>query len=234
MKLLDRTCMVSDFVTQNPSVSGLFERLGIDFCCQGRQSLVATCEQKGLDVDSVMQQIAEIPVEVGLGSLSLTRLADHVVALHHEYLRESLPILTAQVDRVATVHGPAQPELVELQSVFRHFAREMREHMDKEEQILFPLIRRLDSGVGVPGAATSLPRILHVMESDHVESGSALQKMRQLTHDYANPEGACGTYREMLKGLVQLEEDTHIHVHTENHILFPRALSLATGSSQGL
>ena len=51
--------------------------------------------------------------------------------------------------------------------------------------------------------------------------------MRDLTSGYAPPEWACPTFRGLYFGLAQLETDMHMHVHLENHILFPKAAELA-------
>jgi regulator of cell morphogenesis and NO signaling len=47
--------------------------------------------------------------------------------------------------------------------------------------------------------------------------------MRHLTGDYTAPETACNTYRALLQALQEL--DLHRHIHLENSILFPRAVS---------
>ena len=98
----------------------------------------------------------------------------------------------------------------------------MTDHMEKEEQILFPMIAGLAGG----GPAFSLRRIIEVMEAEHDSAGQALAGMRRLTNGYVVPEGACTSYRAVLQGLAELEEETYIHVHAENHILFPRALAM--------
>lgn len=227
MTQLDPQTRVADLVTQRPSLARLMEGLGIDYCCQGRQSLAIACAEKALDLDGVMAQIEQIleqPPEKNLESLSLTELADHIVACHHGFLRECLPLLSRQVDRVAMVHGPSHPELREVQRVFHEFSSEMLHHMQKEEQILFPAIRALDREL-----TTQIPleHIIGKMEAEHEDSGAALSRLNSLTHGYVVPETACTTYRSMLQGLAELELDTHAHVHAENHILFARALKLS-------
>jgi regulator of cell morphogenesis and NO signaling len=63
------------------------------------------------------------------------------------------------------------------------------------------------------------------MEQEHETAGSALARLRTLTNDYELPEGACTTWRALWHGLAALEESLHEHIHLENNILFPRALS---------
>ena len=226
MKKLDHETQVGELVSERPSLSRVMERYGIDYCCGGHLSLASACQLKKLNVESVLAEIARAmdgPPERNLESLSLVELVDHIVSLHHGFLRDTLPVLSRQLDRVVTVHGPRHPELAKTQNVFRIFAAEMYQHMDKEEQILFPLICRIEANAN-DESACSLSQIIQVMESEHEGAGNDLASMRDLTHGYAVPEGACGTYRAVLQGLADLEEDTHLHVHSENHVLFPKAL----------
>ena len=223
MTKLNAETQVGQFVTEHPAVARLFEKLGIDYCCGGREPLSSACKTRGLNIDQVLADISKAlqsPPEKDLQTLTLAELADHIVALHHQYLRDTLPLLSRQVDRVAMVHGPGRPELLEVRRVFREFAAEMMDHMEKEEQILFPMIAGRSGHVGC-----SVSHIIEVMEAEHDSAGQALAKMRELTRNYDIPEGACTTYRAVLQGLAELEQDTHIHVHAENHILFPRAIA---------
>lgn len=224
MTKLDAETEVAQFVAESPSVARIFEKLGIDYCCGGRQPLSNACSARGLKVEEVLSDInraLQSPAEKNLQDLSLADLASHIVMQHHGYLREALPVLSQQVDRVAKVHGPGRPELLEVRKVFHEFALEMMDHMAKEEQILFPMITGQGGGPG----GCSVSHIIEVMEAEHDSAGQALATMRRLTNNYAIPEGACGTYRAVLQGLAELEQDTHIHVHAENHILFPRAIA---------
>jgi regulator of cell morphogenesis and NO signaling len=53
-----------------------------------------------------------------------------------------------------------------------------------------------------------------------------MEKIRQLTSNYAVPADGCTTYQVGLQELARFEEDLHAHVHLENNILFPKALKL--------
>ncbi len=66
-----------------------------------------------------------------------------------------------------------------------------------------------------------------IMEHEHERAGADLEKIRTITGNYTAPANACNTFRAMLDALRELEIDTHIHVHKENNILFPRAMAAA-------
>jgi regulator of cell morphogenesis and NO signaling len=64
------------------------------------------------------------------------------------------------------------------------------------------------------------------MEAEHESAGQALVEIRKITSDFQLPEYACVTYRALMSGLSELEQDLHMHIHLENNILFPRAVEL--------
>jgi regulator of cell morphogenesis and NO signaling len=161
---------------------------------------------------------------------SLTELISHIQTRYHEPLRDELPRLEAMVAKVLSRHGDKLPDLLPpLFETFVHLREELLEHMQKEDRVLFPVIVALEAGRPLPvsDAGAWLPSPIGVMESEHEAAGQALARMRELTSDYTPPEWACPTFRGLYFGLAQLETDMHLHVHLENHILFPRALKLA-------
>ena len=42
-----------------------------------------------------------------------------------------------------------------------------------------------------------------------------------------NPADGCASYRSLYERLDAVERDTHVHIHKENHVLFPAAIALA-------
>lgn len=232
MRPIDPLRSVGELVVERPDLIPLFERLGIDYCCGGQQSLQEACARKGLDAVSVAQTIdAFSRLQGGEGSdkpdwakQSLTALCDHIEQTHHRYLVEELPGLAALVDKVAQAHGESDPALHQVKALFHELAAELLDHLQKEEKILFPLIRRLDANQQLP-AGMSVEAPIHQMESEHASSGDALAALRDLTRGFTPPPGACGSYRAMLAGLERLERDMHLHIHKENNILFPRAIA---------
>ena len=104
-------------------------------------------------------------------------------------------------------------------------SEELLEHTAKEELVLFPFMRLLDQGKGRPNAPFStVAKPVTCLESEHDDAGAALMELRQLTDQYAPPEGACASWQALLAGLAHLDQDLRIHIHKENSILFPLAV----------
>lgn len=228
-QLLDRP--VGQLVAEQPGRSSVFERWGIDYCCSGKKALSEACAVKKLDATSVLRDLeasdskAEPPA-VDWTREPLARLCDHIESIHHDGLREALPRLSMLTAKVAERHGPKDTRLVELRDLFAGFRSEMEAHMEKEEQILFPAIRALQSGIPMPG----IEQPIQLMLAEHDDAGEALAKMRSLTDDFEPAPEACNTHRAMLHALGELEADMHQHVHKENNILFPRAIALGSSA----
>lgn len=218
---------VGQFVAAQPLLAKVFESHGIDYCCGGKLPLATACARKGVDAQSVLEEIQSLLAaspqpEVDWTDVPLEALVSHLLDTHHVYLRAEMPRLAALSIKVANVHGDRHPELVEVAHVYHKFYTEMDAHLSKEEQILFPAIARLEQGL----ERFPVQHPIRKMELDHDDSGRDLERMRELTAGYTPPEDACNSYRALLAGLAELEQDTFTHIHKENNILFQRAIAM--------
>ncbi len=232
----EKELTVGEMVVEDPSRARVFEHFGIDYCCGGKIPLAEACATRGTDLDAVLKALHKSQAnrspesETDWSQESMTALVDHIVATHHEYLREEFPHLTGLTKRVAQVHGERHSELPEVRDVFTALRNELEMHMQKEEQMLFPMIKQLDSGVAgaAAGHCGTIANPIRMMEHEHDNAGDALGRLRELTGGFAVPVDACNTYRVMLDSLEKLEADLHRHIHKENNILFPKALAAET------
>jgi regulator of cell morphogenesis and NO signaling len=225
---------VGEWVVDRPARSRIFERLGIDYCCGGKRPLREATEERGLDTAAVIAELLR-PDAVDASAADATdwtrrplaELIEHIVGTHHAYLQSELPRLLRIVEKVAEVHGPRHEELLEVARIFGDLKEELDAHLMKEEQVLFPMIRELETAATRPSFhCGSVGNPIRVMEYEHDGAGDALGRLRELTAGYACPPDGCNTWRAMCDGLRQLEADLHQHIHKENNILFPRAVQV--------
>lgn len=69
---------------------------------------------------------------------SVEELCGHIVAVHHDGLREALPRIEALLSTVVRVHGHDHPELDDLQQAFLGIRAQLVPHLESEESTLFP------------------------------------------------------------------------------------------------
>ena len=153
---------------------------------------------------------------VSWDTVPLNQLIEHLLTRYHAPHREELVRLHAAAQKVERVHAEKTSCPRGLADHLARMTEELEDHMQKEEQVLFPMIH------AGQGAMAGMP--VHVLEADHRDHALNLQRMRTLAHDFVAPEEACGTWRALYLGLAELERDLMQHIHLENNVLFPRAL----------
>jgi regulator of cell morphogenesis and NO signaling len=169
-----------------------------------------------------------LPLENDWQQSSLVELIDHIIGTYHLSLREKLLRISKLADEVVTAHGRRHSKLSELLDVFRALREGLELHTRKEEMILFPAIKSMETGEGpgVLGCGGGIERPIQVMLFEHDEAGAALAQLRRLTNEFVAPPDACIKFKALYAALQELELETQQHVHKENNILFPRALKM--------
>jgi regulator of cell morphogenesis and NO signaling len=221
---------LGDIVANDFRSASLFSKAGIDFCCGGKKTLQQACNEKSLNPEGLEIALNELhnqPVAPSqdFNNWNLAFLADYIVNTHHQYVVKTLPELVFYTQKISTVHGSHHPELVEVAALFAQVNTELLQHMQKEEEVLFPAIKEALKGEA-PNARQTIASEINRMSGEHEFAGGAIDHISELTNHYSIPEDACNTYLVTLKLLQQFEEDLHIHVHLENNILYPKALLL--------
>lgn len=221
MKITDP---VKSFVKNNSDCAAVFQEMNIDFCCGGDVTLQEACEEMGLKADAVFQRLMGLKTfpdnEKDVSGLTPGELVAHIETTHHVYLKEAFPRLAALMEKVCQAHSPRHPELRPLQTVLENLRADLEPHLLKEEQVLFPLIVKLEGdALGLKMQAAAGP--IRVMRHEHDEAGKLLKQMRKLANGYIAPEDGCQSFELLYEELRKLEEDTHLHIHKENNILFP-------------
>lgn len=221
---------VGQIVAERLARAEVMERFGIDYCCGGRTSLARACTEKGIEIAQVLRALEILDSQPAAeestddSSLPAGLLADRIVEAHHTYVRQALPRLNTLLDKVVAAHAEHHPELREMHHVFRSLKAELELHLQKEEQILFPLIKRLEAAATLPPIhCGSVDNPILVMEHEHDSAGSALKRLRELSGGFAVPADGCSTYQVLFHELAGFEADLHRHIHRENNILFPKA-----------
>ena len=224
---------IGDIVVRLPKASEVFKTLQIDFCCGGNRPLIEAIKEQGLDENTVLSKLQgaynEIKDlksgEIDFAQRSFSDLIDHVVNTHHAYLNQELPKLSELTKKIYRVHGEGHNELATVYRLFHTLKMELEEHLMKEEEIVFPLIKEYEENATLETLEKALKTIKE-LESEHEGAGDILKELRKITNNYEVPEDGCQSYTLTFKGLELLESDIFQHIHLENNIMFPRLEAL--------
>jgi len=146
---IDTTKTVRQIAIENPASVRIFESLGIDYCCGGRRPLAEACEKANVPLAHALELLnneaanSETIAPEAWTAAPLDELINHIISQHHGYVRQELPRLNALLEKVVSRHGPAHAELASIQDLFKAMSEELFAHLLKEEQILFPFIKKM-------------------------------------------------------------------------------------------
>jgi regulator of cell morphogenesis and NO signaling len=238
---VDGKTTVRDLVARYPQTRPVFEERGIDYCCGGGQSLNVVAQKHGLELPALVAAVEKAlqsppetskPVDKDWYAVPLQELVNHIVSVHHTYMKKELPRLRTLEQRVLKAHGATHGEMLrQVHTLFAALDTELGAHLTKEETAVFPQIVAADvrarEKTSARGASTGLVRNpIGQLEQEHESAGKTLAKLREVTNNYTLPGDACPTFKALYDELQQMEADLHQHIHLENNVLFPRALDL--------
>lgn len=230
------TKTVREIVLEHPGAAELFEKAGIDYCCGGAKPLDEACQTAGVSVQEIERELTALaktpaPAARNWEKEPLTDLVHHIIQKHHAFVRESLPRISARLEKVCGKHGQNHPELNQMQATFAGLNEELSMHLMKEEMVLFPYIERAEEALLqkeplLPPPFGTMENPVRMMMMEHDSAGGALRSMRQASKNYGVPADACTSFQLVYRELQEFEADLHQHIHLENNILFPRALQM--------
>ena len=208
------TRSLGEIAASLPGATAVFRRHKLDFCCGGSESLEEAVRHKGLALAPIQAELASLsPGQAALPE-DVEDLIQIILERYHQVHRRELPELRALARRVESVHADHAAVPKGLAEVLARLQSELESHMQKEEQILFPLM--------LSGGSPMIVHPIAMMRHEHDEAGEDLKAVSKLTGDLTLPAEACNTWRALYAGLAKFAEDLTEHIHIENNILFPK------------
>lgn len=228
---------IGELVRENIRAGKVLKRNGIDFCCGGKKTLIKACEEKGIDLNSIQNELIDAMStnnpfrEINPDKWGLDFLCDYIENIHHSYVKQNIPVITELSKKVARVHGAHAPEVIKIKELFAEVVKELAPHMQKEELLLFPFIKKMNAAIKNEAVVTAphfrtVKNPIAMMEKEHEVAGELMEEIYLLSNSFTLPEWACNSYKLLYHSLNEFREDLHRHIHLENNILFPKAIKM--------
>lgn len=228
---------IAEIVKEYNHAAKVLDRYQIDYCCGGKIKFNDICKKKNLDPVKILNEIEstnDLIKDISFQEINnwpIDLICDYLEKTHHRYLKEFFEVLAPKMSKLVSRHGENHPVLKEIASVMESAQYELLVHLKKEELILFPAIRKYKlaqiNNQSIEAAPFgSIKNPIQVMENEHNHEGERLEILKKLSSNFTPPEDACQTYQSVFRMLKEFFDDMHKHVYIENHILFPKALSL--------
>jgi regulator of cell morphogenesis and NO signaling len=210
----DRT--LADIATTLPGATAVFRSAKLDYCCGGGAVLRNAAAARQSDLGQLVAKLEALAATAAptAAPQDVEALIAAIETRFHQTHRRELPELIRLARRVEAVHRDVPSVPAGLANLLDRIQMELESHMQKEEQVLFPLMRQGGHpGIGMP---------IRMMRGEHDDHGAHLRALEALTNDFTPPPEACTTWRALYAGTRKFANDLVDHIHTENNTLFPR------------
>ncbi len=156
-------------------------------------------------------------------------LCGDIVERYHAALHRELPVIRDELS--ALCDATDSPTLRDIRFAFSGLADQIEGHLAKEEHLLFPALAALaaadrEGNRRPPMAFVELVHPIRVMEAEHLRIEAAMDRLRDLVLEVAEPDCLLPGWRRCLVALAQLDRNLAEHHRQEGDHLFPRALDL--------
>lgn len=224
---------VGNIVTEFPGAAEILKENKIDFCCGGDRELKLAVKEDLTDDSKAAEILKKINENYSEKkdyyaeiedpkNLSQSQLIEYIVDKHHSFLQQTLPQLSELTKKILRAHRENHGDILkQVHRLFNTLKMELEEHLIKEEEEIFPLIKEYSQSQDTTKNKETLNGILE-LETEHDTAGEIIKELREITADYQLPEDACNSFKLTYSLLEDLESDLFQHIHLENNILFAR------------
>lgn len=205
---------VGEIAATLPGATGVFRRFKLDFCCGGDVALADAAAERGIDLAELRKALAALDWGPAAAPEATGELVDHIVTRYHEAHRRELPELISLARKVESVHRGNPEAPLGLADALEAMRRELEEHMQKEETVIFPSM--------LQGGHAVIVQPITDLRHDHDDHGEHLRGLERITNDFQLPSSACRSWQALYAGTAKMCNDLMEHIHLENNVLFPR------------
>lgn len=225
---------IGEIARYNPNSIAVFQKYGIDFYCKGKQLLSEACSSCGCDESAVLEELAatsEISGDQNFNEWSIDKLIEYIIDNHHQYVNKTVPEIAGLFKAVSADLSVQSADIKRAGELFRLLANDMKQHMQKEELGLFPVMKKLEAFVNseareANAGAVSVKSLIAVVEMEHDTSAIILKQIGGFRDRLATADDPGNILPLLVTKLIEFEADLIMHIHVENNVLHKKAVEL--------
>lgn len=215
---------MSDIIASNPFLLLMLEHLEIGLAFH-EKTISDICADNGIDENLflVMANLyaGNIPEEkVEYSSQVITTIILYLKNSHQYYLEDKYPLIKSCIKEINTLNDT--PEILMIGKFFDKYFIEVREHLDYENNILFPYVTGLDESLNGKGDGMFQNNFrVSDYREHHDDIEEKLEDLNNLLIKYMPQRNDGKARRRLLFYLFELEYDLRIHSLVEESLLIP-------------
>lgn len=227
---------VSEIVRNDYRKVKVLKSFGIDIFRGGKKTLQKICQEKNINMDEVEQALEEvekepIPSSINYNKWDIDFLMDYIINIHHRYVAGIDPEIHEYMQKVAEVHAAKHFEVIDVTRSFIKISSELKQHLRKEETVLFPYIKKMSEAkrnMSAPPQPSfgSVANLIQILEREHNNIIYEMKEIEFSSNNFTVPEDADAIFRRAYTQLKSFLDELQLHIHLENNVLFPKALEM--------
>ncbi|MBX9853325.1 MAG: hemerythrin domain-containing protein [Cytophagaceae bacterium] len=207
---------------------------GISFYNYSEKTLEQVCQEKSLDVNTVIRKLessnaSQDSDEISLNKYPLDLIIEYLKHTHHIFVKHKLPYITKLISQLD--NGKIDKSAKDLKFIFPFFVEDFIKHIYEEEDTLFTYILTLHNSLH---KKYNVSKLYFSMEKHsvreyalkHSTDDDEMEGIRKLTNNYSVENINDLHLKVIYLELKSFEENLRTHARIENEILFPKALAL--------
>jgi len=190
----------------------------------GEQTIAKSCEDHGiapelfLMICNIYSYNNYIPTEQDINSLDVHQLISYLKKSHQYYLEnrvnEIAELMQVVISQSEKVHGDV------LTRFFKEYRKEVLNHFNYEEEIVFPYI------LGVADGKKSAEYQIQLFEENHTNIEDKINDLKNILIKYLPGQSTSEARTNLLFNLFDLEVDLDKHTLIEELVLVPKVRNM--------
>ncbi len=217
-----------------PSTISLFEKYEFNYYQNGSQTLKEACEQKGLDFNKIDNEFNDLQKtqtnQLTIEDMDINLLIDRINGQHHDHESEILSVIFKEIQTLVNDKSMDRKQLqtlVNIEKKFCYLKERLLAHCNKEDKVLFPMIRRIkslqkDKSPQLKGIVADVKELVKALEYEHLESTLLIAEIKSVLLNFNKAGNMPNGFSSLMAHFKEFELDFHVHIHIENNVLFPK------------
>ncbi|MBR9998125.1 MAG: DUF2249 domain-containing protein [Cyclobacteriaceae bacterium] len=215
---------VSDIISINPEAIFILADYGIYFYTNLDTKIKNLTLNRRDDYNGIINKLVNF--KTGLFTAirpeiwSVRIIIRYIIENHHQHLHKKLPELQELISQLSLNFGSDFPHLQSLETRFRQFIEEITDHLQDEEEKVFPFVGAISDKETISETERhEMKEKLNWIIEDHFLAGDNLQTIRKICNNFQWNREEIPGLKVLYRELQELEKDFLLHILFENHFL---------------
>ena len=214
----------SDIIISNPYLMLMLEHLEINMEVH-EKTVEQICNENNirsglfLTIANLFNGFQPSPMTEYLSN-DIQTIINYLKNSHQYYLKEKYPQIQDYIKQIYQINN--HPEILMIDKFFDKYFIEVTEHLDYENQVVFPYVLNLDNKLSQKNYEDEMSSYSVIeYREHHNDIEEKLTDLKNLLIKYLPQKGDQQLRRKLLFCLFELEYDLNIHSQIEDFILIP-------------